>query len=83
MFSFELYIFIKVLIYFCIGILFSCAFLYFTIPVLKEENYSFLFSIVFFWPILIPIYLIIYLSRYALEGVEEWRRKRIDRNTNR
>lgn len=83
MFDLELYLFLKVVAYFCTGIIISCSFLYFTIPTLNKENYSLLFSIVLYWPILIPIYLILYVSKYWLKRVEEWRSKRIDEIKNK
>lgn len=72
----ELYIFLKVLIYFCIGIMVSCFILYFFIPNLEEKYYYFLFTIVFFWPGLIPLFIIFKVSIYFFKKVESLKKSK-------
>jgi hypothetical protein len=65
----------NIVIYFCIGLLAACSYLYFAIPSLNSEDYRVLFPIIFLWPVSIPLYVILYIRIYLFEKIDEFKNK--------
>ena len=72
----NLQLLFNITVYFCIGLLLACLYLYLVIPSLKSEDYTILFSIVLFWPPLIPIYIVIYIGMFLFNLIDAFKRKR-------
>jgi hypothetical protein len=65
----------NIVMYFCMGLLAACSYLYFAIPSLNSEDYRILFSIVFLWPVTIPLYAILYICIYLFEKIDEFKNR--------
>lgn len=63
--------------YFSIGLTLASLYIYFFIPYLREDKYNSLMIFVVFWPIVIPILVLFFVSLSLFQKIDKYKKDRL------